>query len=218
MVKVKICGITCLDDALVAVDAGADALGFVFFAKSPRHVFPEQAAAIIRRLPPFVQTVGLFVDEPLKMVNETADLCGLDIVQLHGSESPEYCDAVARRVIKAFRVRDITCLEPMNSYRTAAFLLDAWSPTAHGGTGRTFNWEVASCAAQVNRIILAGGLTPDNVAEAIQQVRPYGVDVSSGVEFSPGKKDGRKLADFIANAKSAPESSQISPDQDFPHH
>src|SRR6185369_16094106 len=170
MIKVKICGITNLEDALMAIDAGADALGFVFFKESPRHVFPEQAAAIIRRLPPFVQTVGLFVNESLETVNETVDQCGLDVVQLHGDETPAYCDAVKRRIIKAFRIKSITCLEPMKDYRTAAFLLDAWSPTAQGGTGRTFNWEVATCAAQTNRIILAGGLTVDNVAAAIAQV------------------------------------------------
>jgi phosphoribosylanthranilate isomerase len=218
MVKVKICGITRLEDALLAVEAGADALGFVFFHESPRHIFPEQAAAIIRHLPPFVQTVGLFVDEALETVNKTAGLCGLDIIQLHGKETPEYCEAVRRRVIKAFRVKDITCLEPMNTYQASAFLLDAWSPTAHGGTGRTFNWEIAACAAQVSRIILAGGLTPDNVAEAILQVRPYGVDVSSGVESSPGKKDSRKLTEFISNAKSIHCSSLAPPDQEFPHH
>jgi phosphoribosylanthranilate isomerase len=219
MIKVKICGITRLEDALAAADAGADALGFVFHPKSPRHVFPEQAASIIRHLPPFVQTVGLFVNESLETVNRTAGLCGLDVVQLHGEESPEFCDAVTRRVIKAFRVKDITCLEPMNAYGAAAFLLDAWSPSAHGGTGRTFNWEVAACAARVSRIILAGGLTPDNVAEAIRQVGPYGVDVSSGVEASPGKKDSRKIADFICNAKSELNCSPTpSPDHDIPHH
>lgn len=201
VVKVKICGITTLEDALTAVDAGADALGFVFFTESPRHIFPEEAAAIIRHLPPFVQTIGLFVNEELETVNDTADRCGLDIVQLHGVEPPEYCDRVTRRIIKAFRVKDITCLEPMNAYRTAAFLLDAWSPSAHGGTGITFNWEIAACAAQANRIILAGCLTAGNVAAAIKQVRPYGVDVSSGVESAPGRKDVAKLREFIRKAK-----------------
>lgn len=203
MVKVKICGITNLEDALTAIDAGADALGFVFFKESPRHVFPEEAEAIIRHLPPFVQTIGLFVNEELECVNETADSCGLDIIQLHGDEPPEYCNAIARRIIKAFRVRDITCLEPMNAYRASAFLLDAWSPSAYGGTGITFNWEVAACAARSSRVILAGGLTADNVAAAIEQVRPYGVDVSSGVESSPGRKDADKLREFIRKVKEA---------------
>lgn len=203
MVKTKICGITNLEDALLAVDAGADALGFVFFKESPRHIFPEQAAAIIRHLPPLVQIVGLFVNETLDTVNETADLCGLDIVQLHGDESPEFCTAVRRRVIKALRVKDITCLDSINDYRVAAILLDAWSPTAHGGTGLTFNWEVAASVAQTGCIILAGGLTPDNVADAVRQVRPYAVDVSSGVESSPGKKDPQLVQTFIRLAKNS---------------
>lgn len=218
MIKVKICGITNLEDALTAIDAGADALGFVFHSKSPRHVFPEQAAAIIRHLPPFVQTIGLFVDEPLDMVNATADQCGLDLIQLHGMEKPGYCDSVRRRVIKTFRVKDITSLEPMRDYRVAAFLLDAWSPAAHGGTGQTFNWEIAACAAQSNRIILAGGLTPENVAEAVRKVRPYGVDVSSGVESGPGKKDCRRTVDFILNAKSALDRVPAPANQDISHH
>ncbi|MBI2353724.1 MAG: phosphoribosylanthranilate isomerase [Deltaproteobacteria bacterium] len=203
MIKVKICGITNLEDALVAIEAGADALGFVFHPKSPRHLFPEQAAAIISQLPPFVQTVGLFVDESLETVNETAAQCGLDIVQLHGDETPGFCAAVGRRVIKAFRVKEITCLEPMQGYRVSACLLDAWSPTAHGGTGLTFNWEIAACAAQAGRIILAGGLRPENVADAVRQVRPYGVDVSSGVESSPGRKAADRVREFIRKAKEA---------------
>lgn len=201
MVKIKICGITSLEDALVAIDAGADALGFVFFSQSPRHIFPEQAAAIIRHLPPLVQTIGLFVDESLETVNATADQCGLDLIQLHGNESPGYCDNVRRRVIKAFRVKNITSLEPIRDYRVSACLLDTWTPAAHGGTGRAFNWEFAACAAQTGRIILAGGLNPDNIAEAIRQVRPYGVDVSSGVESSPGKKDVSLIQAFISAAK-----------------
>lgn len=218
MIKVKICGITNLEDALTAIDAGADALGFVFHPQSPRHVFPEQAAAIIRHLPPFVQTIGLFVDEPLDMVNAAADQCGLDVIQLHGMERPGYCDSVRRRVIKTFRMKDITSLEPMRDYRVSAFLLDAWSPAAHGGTGQTFNWEIAACASQSNRIILAGGLTPENVAEAVRKVRPYGVDVSSGVESGPGKKDSRRIVDFIANAKSALDRMPAPITQDISHH
>lgn len=205
MVKIKICGITNLEDALLAVDAGADALGFVFYKESPRHILAEQAAAIIRHLPPFVQTVGLFVNEALETVNETADLCGLDIIQLHGDESPEFCASVRRRVIKAIRVKDGTCLDSMKDYRVAAFLLDAWSPSAFGGTGRTFNWEIAASAAKSKRIVLAGGLTPDNVADAVRQVRPYAVDVSSGVESEPGRKDLKKLQKFIEAARNAHE-------------
>ena len=203
MVKVKLCGITNLEDALLAVEAGADALGFVFHCASPRHVFPEQAAHIIRNLPSFVQIVGLFVNEPLEIVNETADSCGLDVIQLHGDESTEFCSAVNRRVIKTFRIKDITSLEPMQGYNAASFLLDAWSPSAHGGTGRTFNWEIATIVAQKVRIILAGGLTPVNVAAAIRLVQPYAVDASSGLESAPGKKDAVLVQQFIENAKNA---------------
>jgi phosphoribosylanthranilate isomerase len=204
MVKVKICGITSLEDALTAVTAGADALGFVFYSASPRHVHPEQAAQIIRNLPPFVQTVGLFVNEDSTTVTATADLCGLDVIQLHGDETPEYCTAIRRRIIKAFRVQDITTLDALERYHVSGTLLDAWSPAAPGGTGQTFNWEIAAEAVKRgHRIILAGGLTPGNVAEGIQQVHPYGVDVSSGVESSPGRKEKSKICDFVEIAKQA---------------
>ena len=206
MVRVKICGITNPEDALMSVEAGADALGFVFFQGSPRYISPEQAAAIIRRLPPFVQTVGLFVNEDLATVNSVADQCGLDVIQLHGEETPEYCESVRRRVIKAFRVMDISTLESMLLYQVAGYLLDAWSPAAHGGTGRTFNWEIAAEATKRgHRIVLAGGLTPDNIVKSIRQVRPYGVDVSSGVESAPGRKDASKISRFIELAKQRPE-------------
>jgi phosphoribosylanthranilate isomerase len=201
MVKVKICGITSLEDALTSVDAGADALGFVFYPLSPRHIFPEQAADIIRKLPPFIQTVGLFVNESRDTVNTTADQCGLDIVQLHGDETPDFCSSIKRRIIKAFRVKGSFSLDSVSDYRVAACLLDAWSPAAHGGTGQTFNWEIASAAAAQRTVILAGGLTPDNVAEAVRRVKPYAVDVSSGVEISPGHKDAEKIRKFIIQAR-----------------
>ena len=201
--KVKICGITSLEDALMAVEAGADALGFVFFDKSPRHMEPERAARIIAGLPPFVQVVGLFVNAELDFVNATADSCGLDIVQLHGDESPAYCQLVRRRVMKAFRVRGMESLVPMKDYSVAAFLLDAYSPNAYGGTGACFDWDCAVAAKAGGRIILAGGLDPDNVASAVSKVAPYGVDVSSGVELSPGRKDPEKVRRFIQEAKKA---------------
>ncbi len=201
MVRVKICGITNMEDALMAVEAGADALGFVFFRGSPRCISPEQAAAIIRQLPPFVQTVGLFVNEEPATVNNVADQSGLDLVQLHGEESPNYCDEIRRRVIKAFRVKDHATLDDMTSYHVAACLLDAWSPAAHGGTGTTFNWEIAARAAASNRIILAGGLTSENVAAAVATVHPYAVDVSSGVESAPGKKDAGLVRAFVGAAQ-----------------
>jgi phosphoribosylanthranilate isomerase len=201
MVRVKICGITNIEDALLAADAGADAIGLVFYDKSPRVVTSAQAAAIVRVLPPFVQAVGLFVDTAIDVVNATAESCGLDIVQFHGDESPEDCALVMRRVIKAFRVRDRVSLVPMKDYRVSGFLLDAWSPDAHGGTGMTFNWELARDAGGYGPVILAGGLTPDNVAEAVRTVAPYGVDVSSGVEAAPGRKDPEKVRAFIGRAK-----------------
>ncbi len=201
MTRVKICGITNLDDALAAVDAGADALGFVFFEQSPRNVNPMQASAIIAKLPPFVQTVGLFVNEEAERVNWTADFCGLDVIQLHGDEEPDYCPEIRRRVIKAFRVKDAASLVSLQRYRVAGILLDAWSPAAPGGTGETFNWGLAKDAAECGRLILAGGLTPDNVRGAVEQVKPYAVDVSSGVEAAPGKKDRDKVREFISRAK-----------------
>jgi phosphoribosylanthranilate isomerase len=201
MTKVKICGITNIEDALLAVQAGADALGFVFFEKSPRFVEPEQAAAIIAGLPPLVQVVGLFVNAPLDLVNATADRCGLDLVQLHGEESPSYCDSVRRRVMKAFRVRGMESLATMADYRVAGYLLDAYSPHSYGGTGERFDWDCAVSAKGYGPIILAGGLDPDNVAAAVAKVAPFAVDVSSGVESSPGHKDPEKVTNFIKNAK-----------------
>jgi len=201
MVRVKICGITNIEDALCAADAGADALGFVFYAKSPRSVTPEQAAEIISALPPFILTVGLFVNAGPDFVNATAEVCKLDRIQLHGEEAPSFCARIARPVIKAFRVKDAASLESMKDYRVAGYLLDAYSPDAHGGTGLTFNWELARIAKRYGRIILAGGLTPDNVRRAIEVTRPYAVDISSGVESSPGRKDPLKVRKFIQNTK-----------------
>jgi phosphoribosylanthranilate isomerase len=201
MTKVKICGITALDDALMAAEAGADALGFVFFEKSPRHVDPQQAARIISQLPPFIQAVGLFVNAEADYVNETAELCGLDLVQLHGDESPSYCDLIHRRVMKAFRVKGMETVARLSQYRVAAFLLDAYCADSYGGTGKSFDWDCAVAAKEQGRIVLAGGLDPDNVAAAVARVLPYGVDVSSGVESSPGRKDPEKVRRFIAEAK-----------------
>jgi phosphoribosylanthranilate isomerase len=201
MTKVKICGITTVDDALMVVDSGADALGFVFYDKSPRCIAPARAAEIIKVLPPFIQVVGLFVHASLEFVNDTAARCNLDVVQLHGHEKPEFCDKIGRRVIKGFRVKDITSLDHMEDYHVSAYLLDAWSPKAFGGTGVTFNWETALVAKKFGTIILAGGLCPDNVCQAIDYVNPYAVDVSSGVESAPGKKDPLLVREFVKRAK-----------------
>ncbi|GFO69199.1 N-(5'-phosphoribosyl)anthranilate isomerase [Geomonas limicola] len=185
----------------MAVQSGADALGLVFFEKSPRCVTSEQAATIVSGLPPFVQVVGLFVNAPLEYVNATAERCRLDLIQLHGEESPSYCDAVTRRVMKAFRVRGAESLAALSDYRVAGYLLDAYSPNSYGGTGERFDWDLASAAKGHGPIILAGGLTPDNVALAVSSVSPYAVDVSSGVEAAPGRKDPEKVRAFVRNAK-----------------
>lgn len=202
MVKVKICGITNLGDALVAISSGADALGFVFYKGSPRFVTPDQAREIISKLPPFVNTVGVFVDERPEAIAEIVRHTCLSIVQLHGSEPPDSCLA-AGRVIKAIRVRELSDLEPLTRYRVSSFLLDAYSPESFGGTGQVFNWDIAVEAKRFGPIILAGGLTPDNVERAVRHVRPYGVDVSSGVEEEKGRKDHEKLRLFIERAKGA---------------
>ena len=203
MIRVKICGITRQEDALHAVRCGADALGFVFYSQSPRCLDPQRAKSIIAALPPFITTVGLFVNEAPTRIREIASLCGLDVIQLHGDEVPQQCEMDGYRVVKALRVRDEQSLSAADEYSVAALLLDAWAPDQYGGTGRTFNWQLASRLARRRVVVLAGGLTPENVAAAVDEVRPYGVDVSSGVESSPGCKDPAKMAAFIANAKNA---------------
>jgi phosphoribosylanthranilate isomerase len=202
MVKVKICGITNVDDALAASDLGVDALGFVFYRESPRHVSPDQAREIIRRLPPFITTVGVFVDMSPGEVEGIMRHASLDVAQLHGHELPEAC-VLGRRVIKAIRVKELSDLEPLQHYRVSAFLLDNYTQESFGGTGQTFNWDIALDAKQFGKIILAGGLNPDNVAKAVRWVRPYGVDVSSGVEERKGKKDQTKMRLFVEKAKGA---------------
>jgi len=201
MTKIKICGITNRDDALHACGCGADALGFVFYDKSPRCIAPAAAREIIATLPPFVTAVGLFVNEAPRRVRQVADFCGLGVIQLHGDEGPQGCDFAPYRVVKALRVRDGESLARAGDYRVAALLLDAWVPGTYGGTGHTFNWRLAATVAKERSVILAGGLTPENVAEAVAAVDPYAVDVSSGVEVAPGKKDPEKVAAFIRNAK-----------------
>jgi phosphoribosylanthranilate isomerase len=202
-VKVKICGITNVDDALHATACGADALGFVFYAESPRCVTPERVRAISAALPPFVTRVGLFVNETPERIRTVTGECGLDALQLHGDEPPEFCRELPQRVIKALRIRAAASLAGHESFLVSALLLDAWVGGAYGGTGQAFNWELATGVARQRPVILAGGLTPANVAEAVRQVRPYGVDVSSGVESGPGKKDPQKVAQFIRMAREA---------------
>jgi phosphoribosylanthranilate isomerase len=203
-VRVKICGLTNLNDALAAVEAGADAVGFVLYKESPRCISADQAQEIIRQLPPFVTTVGLFVNQPTHWVRVMAERSGVDALQFQGDETPDYCEAFSQRAIKAIRVRDRDSLAAMLEYRVRAFVLDAYREGEYGGTGETFDWALAAEAKAYGRIILAGGLTPENVAEAIRRVRPFAVDVSSGVEGSvKGTKDHGKIRAFVQAAKNA---------------
>jgi phosphoribosylanthranilate isomerase len=203
MVRIKLCGITDGDDALHAIDCGADALGFVFYDRSPRAITRNKARAIITQLPPLVTVVGLFVNEDPRTVREIADDCGLDVIQYHGDESPEMVRLAPRRAIRALRVRENEIFAEIDRYPASCLLLDAWVSGSFGGTGVLCNWEIAAAIAKKRPVILAGGLTPENVASAIQAVRPYGVDVSSGVEERPGHKDRKKVAAFIKAAQIA---------------
>ena len=201
--QVKICGITNLEDALHATACGADALGFVFYPGSPRFVDPDRARQIISELPPFVTTVGLFVNEPPARIRETVEFCGLNTVQLHGDEEPNQCCYPPCRVIKALRLKPEMDKVFFSSYPVSALLLDAYVVDQYGGTGHQCDWHTAADVAASHCVILAGGLNPGNIAEAVQQVLPYGVDVSSGVEKKPGLKDPEKVASFIRLAKEA---------------
>ena len=199
--RVKICGITNVEDAQTAVEYGADALGFVF-AKSPRQVTKEQARDIIKCLSPFISPVGVFVDEQVDKIKGICDFCYINTVQLHGNEQPFYLNELGGyKIIKAFRLKEEDDLKPLANYKPHAFLLDSYVKRVMGGTGVTFNWEIARQAHKYGTIILSGGLTPENVKEAIQIVKPYAVDVSSGVESSPGKKDKVLMKRFIVNVK-----------------
>jgi len=202
-VKVKICGITRLDDAVAAVEAGANALGFVFYEGSPRNLTSSQARAIISKLPPFVAKVGVFVNATEDFVRGRAGECGLDTLQFHGDETPEFCRRFApMKVVKSFRIRDAKSLAALEPYDTDAWLLDSHVEDKLGGTGVTFNWELAWQAKDHGRpVMLAGGLTPENVAEAIHEVWPFAVDVSSGVEDAPGLKNRKLVQMFIANVR-----------------
>lgn len=249
-VRVKICGITNREDALAAADAGADALGFIFCESSPRKVSLDVAGNIIRELPPFVAKVGVFVDATDEVIRRAVGKCGLDTLQFHGEESPEFCGKFSAlemengtitltpslapgregsgasvlasstpavqasriwtplKVYKAFRIQNLESLQALPPYKTDAWLLDSFMPDKPGGTGATFNWDLAVEARKLGRpVILAGGLTPENVAEAVRKVQPFAVDVSSGVESSPGKKDHTKVRRFIAAAKAALEEA-----------
>jgi len=200
MGMIKICGITNLNDALTSVELGADAVGFVF-AKSPRQADPETVREIVKCLPPFVTKVGVFVDEKPEKVEKTAHYCGLNMVQLHGSESSAYLEEIDLPAIKAFRVRDLSILEYLRGFCLPYFLLDTFVEDQAGGTGKSFDWQIAKKAGSLGKVILGGGLNPDNVEEALAVAQPFAVDVSSGVEASPGKKDIPKLETFIKKVR-----------------
>ena len=192
MTIIKICGITNYEDAALAVDLGVDALGFIFVASSPRKIEPDNASEIIKKLPPFVKAVGVFVNEKTDKIMDIVKYCGLDNIQLHGDESPETCEVLMPRSIKVLRIKDDSTPEQYVTYRgkIRAFLLDTYSKKAAGGTGKTFNWDIAVKMKDLGvPIILAGGLNPSNIQEAIQKVNPYGLDIASGIEEKPGKKD-----------------------------
>lgn len=211
---VKICGITELSDALCAVDAGADAVGFIF-AESPRQVRPREVEEMAKSLPDAIAKVGLFVNSPVAYVLDTISACGLNAVQLHGDESPEYVAEVAERfrplansgrrwpaLVKAFSPKAPADLEQLSLYAEAdAFLVDAFVKGVRGGSGKTADWSLARAAKEFGPLILAGGLNGDNIETAISRVCPMGVDTSSGVESAPGKKDHKKIRDFIGKVK-----------------
>jgi phosphoribosylanthranilate isomerase len=202
--KVKICGITNLADAQAAVAAGADALGFNFYEKSPRHIPLEEAAEITRQLPPFIIRMGVFVNAPADFVLRAIRESGMTMLQFHGDEPPEFCSQFSLMSMKAFRVRGPETLKEIPQFYTDAYFLDAFSSATYGGSGEKFNWALAVEAARFGKpIFLAGGLTPENVAQAVRQVHPFGVDVSSGVESVPGKKDHTKVKAFIAAVRGA---------------
>ena len=201
--QVKICGVTNVADGMVAAEAGADLIGLMFYEQSPRQVTLARAAEISRALPRFLIRVGVFVNPSPDLVMRAISECQLTMLQFHGDETSDFCTHFGLMSVKAIRVRDESSLQLLENYRTDAILLDAHSPKGLGGTGEQFNWDLAVKAQAFGRpIFLAGGLTPENVAAAVQTVHPFGVDVSSGVESAPGIKDPAKVRAFIAAAKS----------------
>jgi len=205
--RIKVCGITSQDDARSAVAAGADALGFIFVNRSPRVITPEMVRAITAQLPPFVSSVGVFLDEKIEVVEEIVSYCRLTQVQLHGAETPEYCGGLTCRVIKSFPMYSGSNRSEIAAYAEVAsgFLLDTYHKDLAGGTGKVFDWKLVEQVKPPGPVILAGGLTPENVGEAILQVKPFAVDVNSGVEYQPGRKDPDKLKSFAHEVRKADE-------------
>lgn len=198
MVEVKICGITHINDAYIAVECGADALGFIFYPKSQRYVVPERAKEIIQKLPYEIIRVGVFVNHQIQEVKEIVKFCGLNLIQLHGDESPEYCSQFpTSSLIKAVSPRGEEDIRRLKNYSVRAFLVDEREPGHYGGTGKNSDWQLALKVKETYLLILAGGLNKENIREAIEIVRPQAVDINSGVEISPGKKDPRKIREII---------------------
>ena len=198
MTKIKICGITNIQDAMAAVNLGADALGFVFYKESKRYINPSNAFEITKMLPPFVKKIGVFTNEDQSSIKDITAEVNLDLLQIHGDETPEYCTRLESPYIKAFRLKDEAAISEINDYNTNYFLFDAYSKDEYGGTGHAFDWNIIKDKPFENKyVILSGGLNPGNVGEAVSLLNPYAVDVSSGVEESPGKKDIVKIKKFI---------------------
>jgi phosphoribosylanthranilate isomerase len=208
--RVKICGITRVDDALAAASAGASAIGFIFVHASPRYIDAESAALIVRALPPAVTPVGVFVNESREGINRVVARSGIRALQLHGEESPEATAGFSVPVIKSFRVGGGFSVESLRAFSVHAILLDKFMPGVHGGTGKTFDWNVANAATTYGRVILSGGIHAGNVADAIRRVHPYAIDVSSGVEASPGIKDPEKMAALFRAVRDAEPEAESS--------
>lgn len=203
MTRIKICGITNKTDTINASKLDVDMLGFVFYKKSKRYVEPKVVRDIVNELPPFIAKVGVFVDEDKNNVSEIAQECSLDMLQFHGDESPGYCDNFEDfyKIIKAFRIKDKNSLKGINDYNVDFYMLDTYSAGSAGGTGKKFDWKIISGFEFLRPVILSGGLTPANVKQAIDKVSPYGVDVSSGIEKSPGKKDLNLMKKFVEKVR-----------------
>jgi len=204
MVRFKICGITNLDDALASINAGAYALGFIFVKSSPRYISPENAKEIICSIPPFIQTVGVFMNEDASRIEEVVKFCGLDMIQLHGDEDPAFCRRFMPRSIKAIRVKDKESISLIKSYKgcVRAILLDTYKKEKAGGTGESFDWDLALEAKQFGiPIILSGGIGPENVRQAVSLVKPYALDINSKVETHPGKKSAILIERFKEELK-----------------
>ncbi len=200
MIRIKVCGITRLNDALTAVQYGACALGFNFYQESPRYIEPEAAAEIIRELPPFVSSVGVFVNATTEWINSVVKRSKIDSVQFHGDETPEFCTQFMEvKTIKAFRIKKEDDLSKLDEYSVSGYLLDAYHPELYGGSGLSFSWQILESLETTRPLIIAGGLKPDNVGQLLKNFEPYGVDVCSGIELEPGIKDHDAMKRFINN-------------------